>query len=144
MADRRSLGDALALNPEKLAFIHGGPVAPEEGRGPAPQALEEPPAPAAPLPREPRARIKRRDRPRNRAPEVAVPASVVPVYANSTDFPPILVSLTTRLSPPTAEALRRATLEQKLRRRRPHTQQEIVEAAVKTWLEANGFLGTVG
>jgi hypothetical protein len=32
-------------------------------------------------------------------------------------------------------------LEQKLARRRPHTQQEIVEAAVLHWLGANGFLG---
>jgi hypothetical protein len=58
-----------------------------------------------------------------------------------TELPPILVSLTTRLSPATAEALRRAALEQRLRRRRPHTQQEIVEAAVRHWLTANGFSG---
>jgi hypothetical protein len=58
----------------------------------------------------------------------------------SGSLPPLLVSLTTRLSPATAEALRRAVLEQKLQRQRPQTQQEIVEAAVRGWLTANGFL----
>ena len=52
---------------------------------------------------------------------------------------PILVSMTTRLSPATAEALRRAALELRLKRRKLHTQQEIVEAAVRHWLNVNGF-----
>jgi hypothetical protein len=48
--------------------------------------------------------------------------------------------LTTRLQPRTANALRRAYLEQKLARREPATQQEIVEAALQAWLTLNGFL----
>src|SRR5262249_61554640 len=37
-------------------------------------------------------------------------------------------------------ALRRPHLEQKLRRRRPARAQEIVEAALRQWLKANGFV----
>jgi hypothetical protein len=144
MVDRRSMGDALALDANKLAFIHGDklPVAP--GKGPektesTDHAVESPaPAPAEPGPTTPR--IKRRGRrPRPaRSDIVTTPVSVEATYPG--DLPPLLVSLTTRLSPATAEALRRASLEQRLKRRRPHTQQEIVEAAVRHWLTTNGFL----
>lgn len=60
--------------------------------------------------------------------------------AEHNEAPPVLVPLTTRLMPATAEALRRAHLEQKLRRATPSTQQEIVEAAVTEWLRAHDFL----
>ena len=33
MVERRTMGDALALNPEKLAFIHGEKAGVEAGRG---------------------------------------------------------------------------------------------------------------
>jgi hypothetical protein len=33
MVDRRSMGDALALNPDKLAFIHGEKTVVDAGRG---------------------------------------------------------------------------------------------------------------
>ena len=52
----------------------------------------------------------------------------------------VLVPLTTRIRPETANALRRAYLEQKLAHRTPATQQEIIEAALTTWLQQNGFL----
>jgi len=52
----------------------------------------------------------------------------------------VLVPLTTRLQPKTADALRRAYLEQKLRRQQPATQQEIVEAALVEWLNSHGYL----
>jgi hypothetical protein len=50
------------------------------------------------------------------------------------------VAITTRLQARTADALRRAYLEQKLNRLEPATQQEIIELAVQQWLRANSFL----
>lgn len=50
------------------------------------------------------------------------------------------VAITTRLKPRTAEALRRAHLEQKLNRRQPATQQEIIEEAVQRWLREHAFI----
>ena len=51
-----------------------------------------------------------------------------------------LVPLTTRIGQQTADALRRAYLQQKLNRRLPDTQQEIVEAALRQWLSEHGLL----
>lgn len=144
MAERRSLSSALDLTPEKMAFIQGsaGVAAkaapkPRERVAPAPEpavvdeqveairleADEE----VEELPRE--SRPRRPARPRSRpAPE---PTSI-------TDY--LLVPITTRLNPRTADALRRAHLEQKLRRQSPSTQQEIVEEALQEWLRDNGYL----
>jgi hypothetical protein len=138
------MGGALSLNPDRLAFIHGGPTgAKKEAElektptaGYSPDRFEgsvRESVPARPV-------IRRRGR---RPKASAAEPLVTPETASSSypgDFPPLLVSLTTRLSPATAEALRRAALEQKLKRRRPQTQQEIVEAAVRGWLTINGFL----
>jgi hypothetical protein len=138
------MGTALELNSDKLAFIHGeeaeidGRIQPEK-LPPTDRSLDKPksfgqePDPSSP-------RIRRRGRrPKVAPPEPLVGSEILDRnYAG--DFPPFLVSLTTRLSPATAEALRRAALEQRLQRRRPHTQQEIVEAAVRHWLATNGFL----
>jgi hypothetical protein len=52
----------------------------------------------------------------------------------------LLVPLTTRLTPVTASALKRAGLEQKLYGRKPSTVQEIAEEAIKSWLESEGYL----
>jgi hypothetical protein len=138
------MGDALALNPDKLAFIHGeDPSSEESGRAekisiPAKSlAKAGPDVDAFARPGNPTGR-------RGRRPKITEPrADSVPdiqISAFSEELPPILVPFTSRLSPPVAEALRRAVLEQKLQRRKPHTQQEIVEAAVRYWLLTNGFL----
>jgi len=146
MAKRRSMGSALALNPDKLAFIHGEEAVVEGGKEPEEaQATNRPLDKAKPAHRETApssARIGRRGRPPKATPIEPLRAPETLDRTYSGDFPPLLVSLTTRLSPATAEALRRAALEQRLRRRRPHTQQEIVEAAVRHWLTANDFLHT--
>jgi hypothetical protein len=52
----------------------------------------------------------------------------------------LLVPLTTRLSPSTAAALKRAGLEQKLYGREPGTVQEIAEDAIRSWLATEGYL----
>jgi hypothetical protein len=140
------MGTALALNPDKLAFIHGEEAVVEGGNPPEEAQAADPPLDKAEPGRQESglsgARTRRRGRPPRATPteRLAAPEAIDRAYYG--DFPPLLVSLTTRLSPATAEALRRAALEQRLRRRRPHTQQEIVEAAVRHWLTANGFLHT--
>jgi hypothetical protein len=139
MANRRSMSDAFDTS--KMAFIRGedpsrtsrGPEEAEEPQHPAiPDAIHlEPAAPQRP-------QAKRGRKPKS----AAEPVQAVSAYADLTSmdgYIPILVSMTTRLSPATAEALRRAALELRLKRRKLHTQQEIVEAAVRHWLNANGF-----
>jgi hypothetical protein len=144
MVDRRSMGDALALTPDKLAFIHGEKAVVETGRGAekiqAPDRSLDKAEPAHQEPGPSRARIRRPGRRPKVAPPEALPAAENLDRTFPGDFPPLLVSLTTRLSPATADALRRAALELRLQRRRPHTQQEIIEAAVRHWLATNGFL----
>lgn len=52
----------------------------------------------------------------------------------------LLVPITMRLQHRTAQALRRASLEQRLSRAKPDTQQEIAEEALADWLVKQGFL----
>ena len=78
--------------------------------------------------------ISRRSRVRSSRRELANPDECMPGMAN------LLIPLTTRLTPPTATALKRAGLEQKLYGRKPSTLQEIVEVAIKLWLDSEGYL----
>lgn len=52
----------------------------------------------------------------------------------------ILVPVTTKLQPNVAKALRRATLEQRLKGEHPATQQDIVDAALTAWLSRHGYI----
>lgn len=52
----------------------------------------------------------------------------------------LLVPVTIRLPHRTAQALRRAYLEQRLKHAKPDTQQDIVEEALGDWLSRQGFL----
>jgi hypothetical protein len=138
------MGTALSLNPDKLAFIHGEQRVVEAGSVPEKIQAADRSLGRVELPDQESIRSGPRIRRRGRRPKVAAPEPLAPPgmvdSSYSGDLPPLLVSLTTRLSPATAEALRRAALEQRLERRRPHTQQEIVEAAVRQWLTMNGFV----
>jgi hypothetical protein len=138
------MGTALELDSDKLAFIHGERAVVEEGtqpeKLPAMDRFLDKPEPAGPEPGPSRTRARRRGRRSKMAPPELLVDPEILDRNHVGDFPTFLVSLTTRLSPATAEALRRAALEQRLQRRRPHTQQEIVEAAVRHWLATNGFL----
>ena len=143
MANRKSMTDALTLNPEKLAFIHGGGKAASESAsepvgtkdvgalatlGETSPDSESVPAPAV-----------RRGRKPKTASQRVEPSADVSNHPSFEGYQAIWVPLTTRLSPATAESLRRAALELRLQRRKPHTQQEIVEAAIRHWLKTNGF-----
>jgi hypothetical protein len=143
---RRSLGDALAMTPDKLAFIQGANAAQEAKPTrtvelpKAVSATEEPIAltevieaertdvqSERPAARSPRKQSRERD------------------YSEFNDdamlsMANLLVPLTTRLQPRTAAALKRAGLEQKLRGRKPSTVQEIAEEAIQKWLQTAGYL----
>jgi hypothetical protein len=123
MADRRSIADALEvpLTPEKLAFVHA--------KKPKPPRKQE--APLAPSEIEAGEGGRQPTRRSRRTKETEAPAGL---------FPHLLVPLTTRLQPDTAQALRRAYLEQKLRGQSPATQQEIVEEALRDWFRRQGYL----
>jgi len=142
MAERRTINDALTLPPEKVAFIHGDqnaaqalPAAPAKVPAAA-TAADETPAARSDPPSEPK-RSKRVGRSRRRQPQPAPTSSPTGLVAQ------LRVPLTTRLHPDTAEALRRACLEQKLSGKLPNTQQDIVEQATQAWLREYGFLKAV-
>ena len=148
MANRRSLGDALALTPDKVAFIQGATAK-------AATVVAEPVV-EIPVKAEPVVAIEVQEVDEGREePRIHRSTSRTQNRRSSgrrTDNRPtesdiqmlgmanLLVPLTTRLQPSTAAALKRAGLEQKLRGQNPATVQEIVEIAVSEWLEQNNFL----
>ncbi len=126
---RRTMSQALRtvdLSAEARAFLTP-PVPQSFSPSPAPK----PPAVGSTVPQLPLA---------------SAPANIVavltPPAAPPSDPPPAagLVSMTFRLAPELPAALLRASVERKVRKQRPCTQQEIVTEAVKQWLKANGFL----
>jgi hypothetical protein len=130
MAERRSLSNAMDITPEKLAFIQGIPE-PTPMQTVAPAIADDSQAIS-----KPRKRRVPRPSTRTQQPESDVTHQQTPPSLLGA----LLVPLTTRLQPNTADALRRAYLEQKLSRRQPATQQEIVEAALADWLIRHGYL----
>lgn len=130
MADRRSLGDALTMSPEKLAFIQGGESNPtpkvvevrkKETETTIDVTLGEEPKEATKTPR-----IRRR----HKRPE----ADFSMPNANEV-LDEVLIPLTTRLPHRLIQSLRRICLEKRLRHSKPDSIQEIVEAALEDWLE---------
>ena len=130
MAERRTLGDALTMSPEKLAFIKGDESAAMSSRSNSNEVvrtidLASPEAHDAnkPEPTTTRTTI-RRQRPRS---EAATPNA-------SEVLDDLLVPLTTRLPHRLVQSLRRMCLEQRLRHAKPDSIQEIVETAIESWL----------
>lgn len=140
MAERRSLGAALDLSPEKRAFIQGGPASkktvPVTAKA-APPEVEV----SAEIHDEPTSQVERAAQPVRRQRSGRQARAPLPqgndVFLGIAN---LLVPLTTRLQPPTAAALKRAGLEQKLRGQSPGTVQEIVEGAIQSWLRDYGYL----
>lgn len=113
MAKRRSLNDGLT--PEEEAFLHQSSSVP------------------APVPtQKPRQSAKQKETTERSAPPVQAP---IPVAA----FPGV-VSLNTRISASLGTALLAASMQRKIQRLEPFTQQDIVSEAVETWLKTNGYL----
>lgn len=53
---------------------------------------------------------------------------------------PGVVSLNTRIDPEISAALLTASMQRKIQRMQPFTQQDIVAQALRMWLKTNGFL----
>lgn len=139
MAERRSLNDAMDMTPEKMAFIQGNttptakPTAVAAEPKPAEEKtidLERPPAEGG-EPGESRPRVNRRTGRARTAREAPGAGEILDQ---------LLVPVTIRLQHRTAQALRRAYLEQRLRHAKPDTQQEIAEQALVEWLASNEYL----
>lgn len=172
MNNRRSLADALATDPKKLEFIHGGKLnreisPPAEAKEvaaakpqPKPEPVQQPEEPQAAVAEAPQAEVKLKE-----AVEVETEddASAGEETAKRTQprksrdkgrgiaaepkpaapsLTQAIVPFTTRFRQSTAEALRRASLERKLAGETPNSQQEIVEHCVSAWLRANGYLSS--
>lgn len=139
MANRRGMGAAVGLSKEQVAFI-------QRGSSPAPsniQAVEvqaASPAEVGRIERTPTPSDSSSSQPAAKRPtrRQTRPAREEP--AEPDFYGQILIPLTTRLKAPTADALRRACLEQKLARKSPNSQQEIVEIAVAAWLNEHEYL----
>lgn len=159
---RRSLNAAMDLSPEAAAFIRGNsggevpPAAPVEPsrqppmRVPVPEPTQA--GPVAPIHEVVRNEDKRVQNPIELDNVVESPGAdrkrvrsrsrvgETPRQEAAYGMANLLVPLTTRLSPSTAAALKRAGLEQKLYGRQPSTVQEIAEVAIQNWLQENGYV----
>ena len=71
------------------------------------------------------------------APAVGPPSTPTPLPVSNNGFPVGLIPITVRLSPEIAGALKRISLERQLARADYFSQQEIVERALKAWLQQN-------
>ncbi len=130
MGERRTLGDALTLSPEKVAFIKGddsqNTSSPSERdvvertidltRTDDDKAEKREPLPARTAARRPRLRVE----------------ATTPNASELLDE--LLVPLTTRLPHRLVQSLRRVCLEQRLQHAKPDSIQEIVETAIESWL----------
>lgn len=133
MVERRSLGDAMNMSPEKLSFIRGSTAKQEK-----PLPTKEPQAEAKTVElksdtadqEETPSTTRRRNRGRATSDE--------PLASDVLDQ--VLVPVTIRLPHRTAQALKRAYLEQKLKHLKPDTLQEIGELAINQWLRQKGYL----
>ena len=153
MVNRRSLGNALSMTPDHKAFITGAASRQETVKIVQPDPIPltqvvaetpriEPAPEAEPLQvpeEEPRQEEEvrtqpRRTRSRNRIEKETDDTLMHPGFAN------LMMNISTRLQPRTGNALRRAVLEQRLLGAKPSTVQEIVEIAVKGWLDENGYI----
>ncbi len=127
----------MTMTPEKLAFIQGEAT---KSTPPTPAAVAEKPIVARTIdvelrqseaPRESRTRSTRRAS-RGRSGQDQPEASDL--------LDQVLVPVTIRLQHRTAQALRRAYLEQRLKHAKPDTQQEIVEEAIGDWLSIHRYM----
>ena len=76
------------------------------------------------------------------APAPGPPSPPTPLPITNNAFPVGLIPITVRLSPEIAGALKRISLERQLARADYFSQQEIVERALKEWLQQNAISTT--
>lgn len=91
--------------------------------------------------------VKSRPQPTADTPAVASPVKAVvtqepptPIDTMATGMRLHRVTFNTRLAADVDAALKRASLERKLKGQSPHTFQDIVDEALRPWLAKNGYL----
>lgn len=128
----------MTMTPEKLAFIQG--QATTNSDAPSSAAVGEKPVVAKTIELEPSLLIApRENRPRSiRRASRGRAGQDQPEASDILDQ--VLVPVTIRLQHRTAQALRHAYLEQRLKHAKPDTQQEIAEEAIADWLSKHGFV----
>lgn len=132
MKDRRSMSTALQtvdLPPEAADFLRQGT--------PKPKTVSALPESSIPVSVdenqenvEIRPKLNRVERTSNVPKEKQPPEPIVPAR---------LVSLTVRVPAEIPDNLLRASVDRKLKRQRPSTQQEIAAEAIVQWLHENGY-----
>ncbi|MBX7210420.1 MAG: hypothetical protein K1X78_19065 [Verrucomicrobiaceae bacterium] len=125
MTKRRSLNDALT--PEQQAFLERGTT----------DAVEPKVAPAR-KPKPVRASSKHKT---SFEPTAKTPDTTPAIVAVPQPVMPGVVSLNVRIEPHISTALLRASMERKIQRLSPFTQQDIVAEALALWLKTHGFYG---
>ena len=135
MAKRRSLDDALT--PEEQAFLDKGTNPPSKAK---PKATSKP-------------KPKPKAKPTTRKEEPAMASPAIKEDFTQRNEPPVqqaqmmsgfsmpgVVSLNTRIDPEISAALLTASMQRKIQRQQPFTQQDIVAEALRMWLKSHGFL----
>jgi uncharacterized protein with gpF-like domain len=133
MVNRRSLGDAMDITPEKMAFIKGQGTKSVEQTATDQPADSPEPVKAIELGVQDSSEETAPRRPARKRQTIQAPEA-------SDVLDQVLVPVTLRLQHKTSQALKRAYLEQKLKHAKPDTIQEIGEEAIKDWLFRAGFL----
>ena len=123
--NRRSMTQALQtgeLSEDARAFVAGkAPPASEEAAVASPKPLPKSPKPSLLTPTPPQNGVSK-----------ATPVDSSPSVAG-------IVSITIRLPASLPSRLLRASVERKLRREQPFTQQDIVAEALHAWLDLHGY-----
>ena len=135
MAKRRSLDDALT--PEEQAFLDKGSNTPSKAK---PKAASRP-------------KPKPKEKPTTRKEEPVMARPAIKEDFTQRIEPPVqqspmmsgfsmpgVVSLNTRIDPEISAALLTASMQRKIQRQQPFTQQDIVAEALRMWLKSQGYL----
>lgn len=119
MVKRRTLGDGLT--PDEEEFLHATPKAAKNESAPEVQKQQEAVSKSVPPPKQP----------------VRTTANETP---SSTQHPPGMMGLNTRVPPHISAALLRASVDRKIERRARAAVQDIVNEALTEWLTKAGYI----
>jgi hypothetical protein len=129
---RRSLDDALT--PEEQAFLNKGASTPSKAKKKSPAKKPKP----KPTPKQEETVMARPAVKEEFSSQPIAPVQQPHIAAGFSM--PGVVSLNTRIDPEISAALLTASMQRKIQRLQPFTQQDIVAEALRDWLRKNGFL----
>jgi hypothetical protein len=121
---RRTLGDGLS--PEEEAFLNPTKASPKQKPKPKATKRKE---------ESPMANPAIKQQPTPQPPIQAAPAAMNPQFSM-----PGVMSLNTRISAEISTALLTASMQRKIQRQSPFTQQDILAEALTDWLRKAGYL----